>query len=238
MADRRQQRQQQTHGTQKGTCLAWYRGHCFPIWDVEFSPLGLYFATASHDRTARLWSTDKGVPLRIFAGHLSDVECVRFHPNCNYVLTGSSDRTIRMWDIQSGNCVRLMSGHLNSVHDLQVTSDGRCIVSASQDKTIRVWDIATAECISVLHGHTEAVTKLALAHSVNRNAVIIEEDEQKRSNDVSSFPLIVSSSMDNTVRFWNVNDTEKPLIKTIPTNISISHLEMTRSNLLMLAGTV
>jgi transcription initiation factor TFIID subunit 5 len=48
------------------------------VWDVEFSPLGYYFATASHDRTARLWSTDHIYPLRIFAGHLSDVD-VRRH---------------------------------------------------------------------------------------------------------------------------------------------------------------
>ena len=37
------------------------------------SPRGHYFATASHDRTARLWSTDHPQPLRIFAGHVSDV---------------------------------------------------------------------------------------------------------------------------------------------------------------------
>eukprot|EP01083_Nonionella_stella_P103716 296466_1 len=159
-----------------GQCLSWYRGHCFPIWDVQFSPLGLYFATASHDRTARLWSTDKGVPIRIFAGHVSDVECVRFHPNCNYLVSGSSDRTIRCWDIQSGDCVRLMTGHTNTINDLQFTSDGRCVVSASKDNTIRVWDIATSECISVLEGHTNDVTKIALAHTVNRNAVVIEQN--------------------------------------------------------------
>merc|ERR1712129_582481 len=219
-------------------CLSFYRGHCFPIWDVAFSPLGLYFATASHDRTARLWSTDKGVPMRIFAGHVSDVECVRFHPNCNYVVTGSSDRTIRCWDIQSGNCVRLFTGHSGTVNDLQFTSDGRCIVSASSDNTIMVWDIGTSECISVLEGHQDNVTQVALAHSANRNAVIIDSNHNNQT-EVSSFPLVISSGLDNTVRFWNVNDTEKPLVKTIKTNYSsISHLEMTRSNLLMLAGTV
>jgi len=223
-------------------CLAYYRGHCFPIWDVTFSPLGLYFATASHDRTARFWSTDKGVPMRIFAGHVSDVECVRFHPNCNYVVTGSSDRTIRCWDIQSGNCVRLMTGHSGTINDLQFTSDGRCIVSASQDKTIMVWDIGTSECISVLEGHSDDVTKVALAHSVNRNACIIDSNHNKDNQtdyNVSSFPLIVSTGLDNTVRFWNVNNTEKPLLKTIKTSYScISHVQMTQSNLIMLAGTV
>lgn len=51
-----------------------YKGHLFPVWDVSFSPLGLYFASASHDRTARLWNTESIAPLRVFAGHLSDVD--------------------------------------------------------------------------------------------------------------------------------------------------------------------
>jgi transcription initiation factor TFIID subunit 5 len=51
-----------------------YRGHQNPVWDVQWSPLGVYFATASRDRTARLWSTDRAATLRIYAGHLSDVD--------------------------------------------------------------------------------------------------------------------------------------------------------------------
>ena len=36
--------------------------------------MGVYFATASRDRTARLWSTDRTTALRIYAGHLSDID--------------------------------------------------------------------------------------------------------------------------------------------------------------------
>lgn len=51
-----------------------FRGHQNPVWDVQWSPMGIYFATASRDRTARLWSTDRTSCLRIYAGHLSDVD--------------------------------------------------------------------------------------------------------------------------------------------------------------------
>ena len=97
------------------------------------SPVEVYFATASMDRTARLWSCDSVYPIRVFAGHNSAVDVrpnlkgpctlctplpapcpapqvVRFHPNCNYLATGSSDRTCRLWDVQSGQCVRLFPG--------------------------------------------------------------------------------------------------------------------------------
>ena len=55
------------------TNVAVYKGHNYPVWDVSFSPLGFYFATASHDGTARVWSTDHLYPLRLYASHLADV---------------------------------------------------------------------------------------------------------------------------------------------------------------------
>lgn len=45
----------------------------FFLW-MQFSPVGHYFASSSHDRTARIWSMDRIQPLRIMAGHLSDVD--------------------------------------------------------------------------------------------------------------------------------------------------------------------
>ena len=41
---------------------------------AQFSPVGHYFASCSHDRTARIWSMERIQPLRIMAGHLSDVD--------------------------------------------------------------------------------------------------------------------------------------------------------------------
>ena len=38
------------------------------------SPMGFYFVSGSHDRSARIWSTDHIQPVRILAGHLSDVD--------------------------------------------------------------------------------------------------------------------------------------------------------------------
>jgi transcription initiation factor TFIID subunit 5 len=125
-----------------------YRGHHNPVWDVEWSPMGVYFATGSRDRTARLWSTDRGSALRIYAGHLSDVDvcnsvvfraclasdcisqCVKWHPNSLYLATGSSDWTARLWDVQRGSCVRVFIGHQSIVSSLAISPDGRYLASA------------------------------------------------------------------------------------------------------------
>ncbi|KAJ3295779.1 Transcription initiation factor TFIID subunit 5 [Borealophlyctis nickersoniae] len=154
----------------------------------------VYFATASHDKTARLWSCDHIYPLRIFAGHLSDVDTVKFHPNCNYVLTGSSDKTARLWDIQRGSCVRLFTKHLGAVHTLAISPDGRTMASSGEDKQIMLWDMGSGKRIKTMTGHTGMVYSLDF------------------SKDGS---VIASGGADNTVRLWDVKkgDTREIAIK-------------------------
>ena len=50
-----------------------YRGHSSPIWGVAVSPIANMVATASRDKTARVWNLDRTFPVRILAGHLQDV---------------------------------------------------------------------------------------------------------------------------------------------------------------------
>lgn len=165
------------------TNVVCYKGHIYPVWAAQFSPVGsYYFATASHDRTARLWSTDFIYPLRIFAGHLSDVHCVKFHPNSNYIATGSSDRSCRLWDVQSGECVRVLEGHSDAVHALAFSEDGRYLATGADDHTVVLWDLRGGKKLSTFKGHTDVV------HSVSFSG---------------EGSLVASGGADNTVRIWD-----------------------------------
>ena len=46
------------------------------------SPVDVYFASASYDRTARLWATDLVYPLRIFTGHTAAVDVCMTKMKC------------------------------------------------------------------------------------------------------------------------------------------------------------
>ncbi|KAH7104667.1 WD40 repeat-like protein [Auriculariales sp. MPI-PUGE-AT-0066] len=163
--------------------LVAYRGHQNPVWDVEWGPQGVYFATASRDRTARLWSTDRTSALRVFSGHLSDVDCVRFHPNALYLATGSTDSTCRLWDVQKGNCVRVFLGHTGAITAMAMTPDGRYLASAGEDLAINLWDLGSGRKIKKMTGHTGPIYSLAFS---------VEST------------VLVSGSADWTVRCWDV----------------------------------
>ncbi|KAH9837181.1 TFIID and SAGA subunit [Rhodofomes roseus] len=160
-----------------------YRGHQNPVWDVQWGPMGIYFATASRDRTARLWSTDRTSTLRVYAGHLSDVDCVRFHPNSIYLATGSSDWTARLWDVQRGSCVRVFIGHQGIVSTLAFSPNGRYLATAGEDLAINLWDLGSGKRIKKMTGHTASVYSLAFS----------EESS-----------MLVSGGADWTVRCWDI----------------------------------
>ncbi|KAJ7169812.1 TFIID and SAGA subunit [Mycena filopes] len=165
------------------TNLVAFRGHENPVWDVKWSPLGIYFATGSRDRTARLWSTDRISCLRVYAGHLSDVDCVQFHPNSLYLATGSSDWTARLWDVQRGSCVRVFIGHQGAVSSLALSPDGRYLASAGEDLAINLWDLGSGKRIKKMTGHTASIYSLAFS---------------------AESSLLVSGGADWTVRCWDV----------------------------------
>ena len=147
--------------------LVCYRGHNAAVWDVATSPHAPYFATASHDRTARLWSVEHAAPLRVFAGcasaprpppvlvghtgrgavltsvgfrrHLSDVDAVAFHPNAHYLATGSVDKSLRLWELRAGPCVRVLAAH-TPIHALAFSPCGQYLAAAGGgDGAVLLW---------------------------------------------------------------------------------------------------
>ena len=70
------------------------------INDVAVSPAGI-IATASEDRTVRLWKPDLTLQT-VLLGHSGPVRSVAFSPDGRYVVTGSADATARVWETATG----------------------------------------------------------------------------------------------------------------------------------------
>jgi WD40 repeat protein len=72
-------------------------GHTVAI-SGAFSPDGRLLATASDDKTVRLWDPATGKPLRTLVGHTGLVTGVAFRPDGRLLATADSDGTARLWD--------------------------------------------------------------------------------------------------------------------------------------------
>ncbi|MFC9916285.1 WD40 repeat domain-containing protein, partial [Streptomyces sp. NPDC127197] len=69
-----------------------------------FSPDGTLLATASDDRTVRLWRVTDGTQQAVLTGHSSWVENCAFSPDGTLLATASRDQTLRLWQVATGRC--------------------------------------------------------------------------------------------------------------------------------------
>ncbi|KAL4384687.1 hypothetical protein GQ457_15G011910 [Hibiscus cannabinus] len=132
------------------------KGHTERATDVTFSPVHDHLATASADRTEKLWSPD-GSLLKTFEGHLDRLARIAFHPSGKYLGTTSFDKTWRLWDIDSGVELLLQEGHSRSVYGIAFHQDGSLVASCGLDALARVWDLRTGRSILSLEGHVKPV---------------------------------------------------------------------------------
>ena len=74
------------------------QGHITSLTHVVYSPDGKRIATASEDKTVRLWDSSNGQEMLTLKGHTHVVRCVEFSPDGHRLYSCGWDRTIRVWD--------------------------------------------------------------------------------------------------------------------------------------------
>jgi len=157
--------------------------HADDVFWLVFDRAGQRLATASKDKTARIWSVQTGQMLTqplVHADPLYNRNSVTFSPSGSRLATAAGS-SAQVWDAASGRAVTTPLRHGGRVRAVQFSPDGRKLLSASDDGTVRLWDRETGHPVSEPMRHGARVT----------NAEFSPDGSQ-----------VVTFSSDKAVRIW------------------------------------
>jgi WD40 repeat protein len=126
-------------------------GHRQAVRDVAFSPKG-FLASASDDRTVKIWRWGTGQEIRTLRGHRGPVGKVTYSPDGGQLISAGSDSTVKTWDTQSGRNPASRRLHLGPVTALGISPDGKRLWTVglsnpannppvATGRELRFWDI-------------------------------------------------------------------------------------------------
>lgn len=166
-----------------GTCLYTYTGHTDFVHALAWSPDGMRIASASDDRTVKIWDALTGNHPFVYRDHRSQVWTVAWSRDGQYIASGSGRQVAQVWKPAQGTCLVTYDRHSPAAGRYMVawSPDNKYVASAGRDGTVQVWQTTSGLLQFTFHGHSAPV-----------NAVAWSPDGQR----------IVSASDDKTVQVW------------------------------------
>ncbi|NEN90903.1 MAG: hypothetical protein F6K48_19095 [Okeania sp. SIO3H1] len=156
-------------------------GHGDVVWSVTFQPEGNLIASASVDKTIKLWTHD-GKLEKTLEGHTDSVSRISFSSDGKYLASASHDRTVKIWNLQEAEIKPLnLKSHRDEVTAVSFSPDSKILASGSQDKTIKIWS-KTGKLLRTIK--TKAVV----------NSVSFSPDGQ----------VVAAANANGTVKLWNL----------------------------------
>ncbi len=178
-------------------------GHSDGVIDASYSPDGKKIATASADRTVKIWNAESGRLLLTLDGFTSFdiVSTVRFSPDGKSILTRSEVGRAKVWDSNNGKLLLdpdyeasiaiddsindVMADEVDS-HDperVKYSPDGKYLLAIGS--VIKMWDVRSNKLHYTLHGHLR-----------NVKSIVFSPDGK----------ILLSNSGDGSAQIWNTKD--------------------------------
>ncbi len=116
-----------------------------PLGITAIATAGDLVATASIDRSVRLWDAATGEPRGELAGHDKPVSAAALSPDGTWLASGAVDGQLILWRVADRQALHIRRAHAGPVWSLAFRPDGRELLSGGADGLIRRWSVPDAD---------------------------------------------------------------------------------------------
>ncbi|MDZ8023120.1 MAG: CHAT domain-containing protein [Nostoc sp. DedQUE11] len=188
------------------------------VYGVSFSPDGTLIASASLDKTVRLWHLD-GSMVGAAMQHDGKVFDVSFCPQGRMLATASADKTVKIWGLDGVSQLKTLK-HNSAVLGISWSPNCQSLVTASAEG-VRLWNMSNYKSTKIQKG---AVNSVSFSPNAQMIAIATDDDAKllrlngsiiqrfkghtDKVNSVSFSPdgkTIATASFDKTVKLWNLD---------------------------------
>ena len=184
------------------------RAHDKDINAVAVAPNDALFATASFDKTAKIWDAALGETVGILKGHKRGLWDVSFCQYDKLVATAAGDKTARVWLLHDYTCTKTLEGHTNAVQRVRFMNKNKQLVSSGADGLVKVWDLKESECVATLDNHANRLWAMDVKNDglnivsadadgymslwTDNTDVLVQEKEQREKERVEQEQLLAN----------------------------------------------
>ncbi|OMJ75519.1 hypothetical protein SteCoe_25335 [Stentor coeruleus] len=200
-------------------------GHKDIVKCVKFSHDGKFIASASNDKSVKIWRVQDYKMVCEFNEHEGNVLTLCYNHDSTILASGGSDSKIILWNLTEKKKIHKFKGHDGSIRSLTFSSDSSYLISGSNDTTVKVWDVTKKTIDTTFTNHKNEISAVAissrdryLASGCQGNIINIynfrsrkfEFKLERHTNCITSLSFnkttLVSGSDDKSIKIWSLEE--------------------------------